>query len=249
MKVLQGGVILNKNKEIKNIGKLIFLHLFPGIALSIVYIFFSKIGLLEGYPKIVIASLSAVFSIIPIELGLLFYVAKKEDGSYNIFKILGLKSNMSITKLIVYSLSLCVAGGILMTVLKPASDYLLNIVFCWIPGWYNWNQDMSLFNRNIIILTIVVEFIFLTLIVPIVEELYFRGYLLSRMKWMGKYSVLLNVVLFSVYNFQSPWLIITRSIMMLPLLYFVYKKDSLKLGILGHCLAQFTGVVALMLLL
>ncbi|HEX9062386.1 MAG TPA: CPBP family glutamic-type intramembrane protease, partial [Clostridia bacterium] len=182
---------MNKNKEIKNIGKLIFLHLFPGIALSIVYIFFSKIVLLEGYPKIVIASLSAVFSIIPIELGLLFYVAKKEDGSYNIFKILGLKSNMSITKLILYSLSLCVAGGTLMTVLKPASDYLLNIVFCWIPGWYNWNQDMSLFNRNIIVLTIVVEFILLTLIVPFVEELYFRGYLLSRMKWMGKYSVLL----------------------------------------------------------
>ena len=32
---------MNKDKEIKNIGKLIFLHLFPGIALSIsVYIFF-----------------------------------------------------------------------------------------------------------------------------------------------------------------------------------------------------------------
>lgn len=241
--------MLNKNKEIKNIGKLIFLHLFPGIALSIVYIFISKLGLLEGYPKMVIASLSAVFSTIPIELGLLFYVAKKEDGSYNIFKIIGLKSKMNVTKLIVFSLSLLVAGAILMTVLKPVSDYLLNIVFRWIPSWYNWNQDMSLFNRNIIILTIVVEFIIFTLIVPIIEEFYFRGYLLSRMKWMGKHSVLLNVVLFSVYNFQSPWLIITRIIMMLPLFYFVYKKDSLKLGILGHCLANFTEVVTLILLL
>ena len=241
--------MLNRNKEIKSIGKLIFLHLFPGIALSIVYIFFWKSGLLAGYPKIIIAALSAVFSTIPIELGILFYVAKKEDGSYNIFKILGLKSKMTVTKLIVYSLSLLAAGAILMTALEPVTDYLLKTVFRWIPGWYNWNQDMSLFNRNIIILTIVVEFIIFALIVPTIEEFYFRGYLLSRMKWMGKYSVLLNVVLFSVYNFQSPWLIITRIIMMLPLFYFVYKKDSLKLGILGHCLANFTDVAALMLLL
>ena len=140
--------MLNKNKEIKNIGKLIFLHLFPGIALSIVYIFISKLGLLEGYPKMVIASLSEVFSIIPIELGLLFYVAKKEEGSYNIFKILGLKSKMNVTKLIVYSLSLLVVGGILMTVLKPVSDYLLNIVFRWIPGWYNWCVDSACSTEN-----------------------------------------------------------------------------------------------------
>ncbi len=240
---------MNKNKEIKNIGKLIFLHLFPGIVFSIVYIFFYKLGLMEGYPKIIIASLSAVFSTIPIELGLLFYVAKKEDGSYNIIKILGLKSKMNITKLIVFSLSLFVAGGILMIVLKPVSNYFLNIVFRWIPDWYNWNQDMTLFNRSIIILTIVVEFIIFTLIVPIIEEFYFRGYLLSRMKWLGKYSVLLNAVLFSVYNFQSPWLIITRIIYMLPLYYFVNKKDSLKLGILVHCLANFIDVVLLTLLL
>ena len=97
-----------------------------------------------------------------------------------------------------------------MTALKPVSNYLLNTVFRWIPSWYNWNQDMSLFSRNIIIITILVNFFIFTLIVPIIEELYFRGYLLARMKWMGKYSVLFNVILFSVYHFWSPWLIINK---------------------------------------
>ena len=240
---------MDVDKEIRSITKLIFLHLFPGIALSIMYIYFSKVGILDGYPKVVILCFSMIFSIIPIELGYLFYVAKKEEGTFNIFKILGLKGKLKVKVFILYSLSLIIVGGILLIALKPLSNYLLKTVFCWIPGWYNFVQDMSLFSKNYIIIAILVSFFILTLIAPIIEELYFRGFLLARMKWMGKYSVLFNVILFSVYHFYQPWLIIARIAAMLPLYYFVYKKDSLKLGILVHCLANFADVVSYMTLL
>jgi len=69
------------------------------------------------------------------------------------------------------------------------------------------------------------------------------------MKWMGKYSVLVNTVLFSVYHLWSPWMIVARIVAFLPLFYWVYKKDSLKLSITVHCLANFTDVVALVALL
>lgn len=240
---------MDTEKEIRSLWKLIILHLFPGIMLSIFYVFFLKKGILAEYPKLVVAALSACFSIIPIELGYLFYVAKKEEGSHNIFTVLGLKSRLKVKEYIVYTVSLFIITGILMTALKPISDYLLNFLFSWIPSWYNYNQDMSLFNRNIIIILILISFFLYTLIVPIIEELYFRGYLLARMKWMGNYSVLVNVILFAVYHFHSPWLIITRSIAMLPCYYWVYKKDSLRLAILIHCLLNFTDVVGLVMLL
>jgi membrane protease YdiL (CAAX protease family) len=241
--------MLNKNKEIKNIGKLIFLHLFPGIALSIMYIFFSKVGTLAGYPKVVILGFSIIFSTIPVELGYLFYVSKKEEATFNIFKILGLKGKLKAKVFILYFLLSIIVGGILLIVVKPLENYLLKTVFSWIPSWYNFDQDLSLFSKNYIIIAILVSFFIFTLIAPIIEELYFRGFLLARMKWMGKYSVLFNVILFSVYHFYSPWTIITKIAMMLPLCYFVYKKDSLKLGILVHCLGQFTMVVSYMTLL
>jgi uncharacterized protein len=240
---------MNVDKEIRSTRKLIFLHLFPGIALSIMYIFFSKVGILAGYPKVVILSYSTIFSTIPIELGYLFYVAKKEEGTFNIFKILGLKGKLKVKAFILYSLLSIIVGGILLIAVKPLENYLLKTVFCWIPSWYNFVQDMSLFSKNYIIIAILVNFVILTLIVPIIEELYFRGFLLARIKWMGKYSVLFNVILFSVYHFFSPWLIITKIAIMLPLCYFVYKKDSLKLGIFVHCLGNFTDVVAYMTLL
>lgn len=240
---------MNSNNEIRSIGKLIFLHLFPGLALSIMYILFSKLGIWAKYPRIVVLSFSALFSLIPIELGYLFYVAKKEQGTFNIFKILGLKSKLKIKEFILYTILLLIVGLILLIAFMPFSNYLLNTVFSWIPDWYNIDQDMSIFSKNYIVVTILVNFFVCTIIIPIVEEFYFRGFLLSRMKWMGIYCVLFNTLLYSVYHFYQPWRIITRFVMMLPLFYFVYKKDSMKLGRVVHCLANSFDVIAYMTLL
>ncbi len=238
-----------KEKEIRGMWKIIALHLLPGVALTIIYIFLSRMGVLADHPKLILLGLSAMLSIVPIELGYLFYVAKKEEGSYNIFKILGLKSKLKIKEYIAYTFLLFIVTGILLTLSKPLSNLLLNNVFSWIPSWYSFIQDMSLFNRNLILITTLVSFFILTLIGPITEELYFRGFLLARMKWLGKYSVLINVILFAIYHFWSPWLIASRIIAMLPLFYLVYKKDSLRLAILVHCFLNFTDVVTLLALL
>lgn len=239
---------MNKEKGIRSIWKLLILHLLPGIVVSIIYVLMLKYRVLEGYPKLVILSLAWTFAAIPIE-GYLFYVTKKEEGSFNIFKILGLKSKLKAKEYIFYTLLLFIVAGGLIKAFKPLTNYMLNSVFSWIPSWYNYNQDISQFSRYFIIITIVVDFLVMTLIGPIIEEHYFRGYLLDRMKWMGKYGVLLNVVLFSVYHFWSPWEIVARTAAMLPFYYCVYKKDSLKLGILAHCLCNFVDVVGLVMLL
>lgn len=69
------------------------------------------------------------------------------------------------------------------------------------------------------------------------------------MKWMGKYSVLVNTALFAAYHLWLPWIIVARVLALLPLYYWVYKKESLKLSIIVHCLANFTDVVTLVMLL
>jgi uncharacterized protein len=160
---VSGGKGMKIEKEIKSVWKLIILHLFPGIALSIIYLFLLKRGILAEYPKLVIMGVSSLFSIIPIELGYLFYIAKKEEGSFNIFKILGLKSKLKVKEYIFYTLLLFFLTGILTTALKPLSNYLLHNVFSWIPNWYDYMQDISLFGKNYIIVTIIVSFLFLLL--------------------------------------------------------------------------------------
>jgi membrane protease YdiL (CAAX protease family) len=73
------------------------------------------------------------------------------------------------------------------------------------------------------------------LIGPIVEELYFRGYLLPRMERLGRWAPLVNVSLFSVYHFWSPWQIVARILGLGPTVYAVRWKRNIYLGMAVHC--------------
>jgi membrane protease YdiL (CAAX protease family) len=51
---------------------------------------------------------------------------------------------------------------------------------------------------------------------PVVEEVYFRGYLLPRISRFGAWAPLINTVLFSVYHFFTPWQNVGRILGLLP---------------------------------
>ena len=70
---------------------------------------------------------------------------------------------------------------------------------------------------------------------PIVEELYFRGYLLPRMERLGRWAPLVNVSLFSLYHFWSPWQVMARIVGLGPTVYAVRWKRSVYLGMVVHC--------------
>jgi len=74
----------------------------------------------------------------------------------------------------------------------------------------------------------------------LVEELYFRGYLLPRMK--GKYAPLFHSFLFAAQHVLEPWMIITRTLGFLPILFGV-KKKNIYIGIIVHILVNTLNVV------
>jgi hypothetical protein len=78
---------------------------------------------------------------------------------------------------------------------------------------------------------------------PIVEEVYFRGYLLPRMEWMGRWAPLVNVSLFSLYHFWSPWQLVARILGFGPTVYAVRWKRNVYLGMVVHCSLNTIAVV------
>ena len=78
---------------------------------------------------------------------------------------------------------------------------------------------------------------------PIVEELYFRGYLLPRMDRLGRWAPLVNVSLFSLYHFWSPWQVLARILGIGPMVFAVRWKRNVYLGILIHCALNLIGVL------
>ena len=94
---------------------------------------------------------------------------------------------------------------------------------------------------------VVLSFV-MNIAVPIVEELYFRGYLLPRMARWGNWAPLINVVLFSLYHFWLPWETLNRIITLLPIVFVVQWKRNIYLSILVHCLLNTIGSIGLLAL-
>ena len=74
------------------------------------------------------------------------------------------------------------------------------------------------------------------LLAPVLEELYFRGYLLPRMEGaFGRAAPVFNTLLFSLYHFWQPQIYLTLFIALLPMTYLVWKTQSIRLAIYTHC--------------
>ena len=91
--------------------------------------------------------------------------------------------------------------------------WLIGTAFGWLPQWFVTPIAMDRvadYSSTVWTVTLVAFLAINGFVGPIVEELYFRGYLLPRMEWMGRWAPLVNVSLFSLYHFWSPWQLVAR---------------------------------------
>jgi uncharacterized protein len=104
-------------------------------------------------------------------------------------------------------------------------------------------QDFTGFSKQAIVLTLLLNLFLNGLLAPLVEEFYFRGYLLPRMANWGKWAFVLNAVLFSLYHFWQPYIWSTLIISLLPMTWAVWKTKDLRVGIYTHCILNVIGAL------
>ena len=83
---------------------------------------------------------------------------------------------------------------------------------------------------------------------PVVEELYFRGYLLPRLSRLKGWAALMSVLLFSLYHFFTPWQNVIRIIALVPMVYAVWWKRNIYLGMIVHCVGNTFGAIGMLAL-
>jgi len=220
-------------------GQSIFLHLLPGLLISIFCFLIRATVINLGYPAIFALVLAVMFILIPTELGYLLYQGKRITGHFTLTGIINFKKMTPWWQHLILALFAFGAMGGLMALLKPAEVFLKANLFFWIPDLDN-GLDGN-YTKAILTVTYILYLIFVVIIGPIVEELYFRGYLLPRMN--GRYAVLIHSLLFAMYHFFTPWMIISRTVSFLPLI-FVAKKKSIYTGMIIHILCNSTIVIS-----
>lgn len=216
----------------------IVLHLLPGILVGCFYLFARQPVADLGYPSIVALILAYTFILIPVEFGYLLYQGKKRTGRFTVVGIISYCDSIPWPQTLVWVFVIFIAIGAIFTLLKPIDAFLQGRLFYWMPE-PSYGLDGN-YSKNTLIVTCSLVLMFVAVLSPLVEELYFRGYLLPRVK--GKYATLFHSFLFAAQHVSTPWMIITRTLGLLPLLFGV-KKKNIYVGIIVHILCNMMNVV------
>jgi len=221
--------------------KSVLYHLYPGVLIALCFTIITPLLAKHGYPPQLGSLIAIIFVAIPLLL-LHLSQARKREHRKNIWELNLYKNKLSTRKLILYSLSLVIFMFLIWGITQPLDKIITCRFFNWLPRWYT-VQDFKGYSTETIQLTLVLNLLLNGFIGPFIEELYFRGYLLSRMTAWGKWSSVVNTILFSLYHLWQPYVYPTLIIALLPMIYLVWKTKDLRLAILTHCLLNIVGAL------
>jgi uncharacterized protein len=226
------------------IGLSIFLHLFPGLVLLAGFILLGPVIVASGLPSLLAIIIVDAFIVLPLMAGILIYASRNKSSKSKNVPVIGYRKKLKwhwFTILFIATLLWAVLSFIL---LAPIADFLRTDVFFWVPAWFDLGDyilNPDSYTSGSIIMTWILGLIVTSIAAPVIEELYFRGYLLPRIDRYGAWAPLINVVLFTVYHFWSLWFVPTRVVALLPLVYVVWLKRSIYIAIIVHVLLNLVG--------
>src|SRR5205823_5289596 len=105
-----------------------------------------------------------------------------------------------------------------------------------------WTPDVPP-ERALILLALVLQLVIDGIAAPVMEEVYFRGFLLPRMRYLGALAPAINALLFAVQHFWQPYNWALILLLNLPLAYVVWWKRNIYIGMLLHASANTIGAV------
>lgn len=229
-----------------SVWQMLGLHLIPG-ALITVFFFLTAPAIVDaGYPPLMSLFLAILLVLIPFELGFLAYQGKKLNGRYSLDGVVLFRERIPSWQCVCLVAALVVWSGLAFGLLRAMDNFCAQSMGDWLPSWSLPEKligNPGQYSKSAFASTMFLGFLLNGLAGPFVEELYFRGYLLPRIPASAQWAPLINVLLFSLYHFFSPWQNITRIIAFTPLVYVVAWKRNIHIGMWSHCLMNTLGMI------
>jgi membrane protease YdiL (CAAX protease family) len=223
---------------------LLALFLVPGALATVAYVLVAPLVASLGYPPLFALLLAIVVVLLPIELGVVIRAGR--DRPEGIRSVIPYRRPLPLRSWAWLVPALIVAAFVGFGLSMAVEPAVIGSLFAWLPDWFVRPVDVDRvgdYSREAWLLTLAAYLVLNGFVGPIVEELYFRGYLLPRMDWMGRWAPLVNVTLFSLYHFWSPWQVVGRILGFGPTVYAVRWKENVYLGMVVHCSLNTIGIV------
>src|SRR5829696_9151622 len=238
--------------EQHSVPRTLVLHLLPGV---LILVFFVAVAPLVvrgfGFPPALAVYLAIVFVLIPFELGYLIYQARKNGTSFG--NIVLYRQPVPRGQFVLLVVALFVWGIIISPLVFPVDSFVKENLFSWVPWWLDISngvaQGFAKFSTTSLLITWAFGLIANGIAAPVVEEMYFRGYLLPRISRLGAWAPVVNTALFSLYHFFNPFSLLSRIVQFLPVVYVAWWKRSIYVSMIVHVLGNLAASVVTLLLI
>jgi membrane protease YdiL (CAAX protease family) len=224
---------------------LIVLHLAPGIIFAVFFFGLSWILIrlgLTGYLALLIAIPACLA---PIEIGVMLLWSVRFTGKRSLSEAIRYRRKGTGVEYVVLPLLLLLCWAVLSIAMSPITLYLETHLPAWLPVWasqgalINGLTNAPPIQRNI---TLGLAVLFSGFVAPVVEELYFRGFLLPRMEHWGWAAPIVNALLFAVYHFYFPENVPAIFVIFVPISFVVMLKKNWRIGLIVHSMSNLWSV-------
>lgn len=221
----------------------VILHLVPGIVIATFYVLTAPAIVRHGIPPIVALMLAILCVALPIELGELVRQGYRRSGRYWLSGMVGDTQPLHWWKYLLIVVVFLLLALLISGATGVVDMVLTNRLGQFLPPWLFLNDytQYAGYSREVLLTTFAATIVINGLAAPIVEELYFRGYLLPRLSRFGALAPLLNAGLFTLYHFWQPYAYVSVIAVIIPFVYLIWWKRNIYLAIAIHCALNLIG--------
>jgi membrane protease YdiL (CAAX protease family) len=220
----------------------IVLHLLPGVLTGTIFFSLQPMVVAAGYPPHVALVLAIPLAMIPVALGLLLYLGYKRNSRLSLQGVVLYRTPIPRWKYFVFVPLVLMASLTVLGLGFRLDDILRTTVFGWMPP-LDWDPGGG-YTRAVLVVSYLLAALFVVLGESVVEELYFRGFLLPRMRYAGRWATPLHCFLFALYHVWQPWRLVSVAIGMSPVVFAVRRTRNIYVGMIVHVLLNSFDVIA-----
>ncbi len=232
--------------------KSLLLHILPGAFVTLTFIVLKPILDSSGYPPLLAFLLAILLVDLPVLLGVMLFEGKKQNGRFSLDGVVLYREKVSWGTFALVFIGSFVVVFLLITLITPINSFLTERIFSGLPDWMFLDEQSQYeaYAKSVLIVTFTLQLVLTGVVLPWVEELYFRGYLLPRISRYGMWAPLISGLLFGLYQSWQAFGFATMFLLGAALGYVVWWKRDIRLSISLHVFANaFARLIFLMAVL
>ena len=228
----------------------VILHLLPGALLMGAVLLLAPPLIERGVPYELVHITSALLTMVPFMFGAMLLYGRLRNGRASLREVVLLRRSTPLWQYAaLYGPMLAVAFATLFAT-APLSSFLAERVFFWLPPYLlpSWEAfETEVAAPGLVLFALLAKLLFDGLANPIFEEMYFRGFLMPRMPYLGIFGPATNALLFTMGHFWQPYNWPLIFLIVLVNAYVVWWKRNIYIAMLLHCSANTIGAVLALL--